>query len=277
MNFLLPLADRAIVLNFGQEDRRRDPRRDLRGSASHRSLSRHGRASKSDNRLMLRLRNLSAGYGPIQVINSLSLEVGSTETVALLGPNGAGKSTLMAAIAGVLRRRSGEVWLDDRNLSGAAPHIVVKAGVALVPEGRRIFAPLTVTDNLRLGALRLAPSGHIAERFSYVFELFPRLAERRQQIAGTLSGGEQQMLAVGRALMSSPRLLLLDEPFLGLAPRSSRRSRRSFARSRKPASQSCWSSRRSTRRSNCRSALMSWSKAKSSAPAPHARSARKAI
>jgi branched-chain amino acid transport system ATP-binding protein len=168
---------------------------------------------------MLRLKEISAGYGAIQVIDHLSLEVATGETVALLGPNGAGKSTLLAAIAGVLHRRSGEVWLDDRNLAGAEPHIVVAAGIALVPEGRRVFAPLTVHDNLRLGALRLARSASQEERFRYVFGLFPRLEERRHQLAGTLSGGEQQMLAIARALMSSPRVLLLDEPFLGLAPR----------------------------------------------------------
>ena len=168
---------------------------------------------------MLRLHNLCAGYGPIQVIGGLSLEVGTGETVALLGPNGAGKSTLMAAVAGVLRRRSGEVWLDERNLGGEMPHEVVKAGLALVPEGRRVFAPFTVDDNLRLGALRLAKDADLAERFSTIFGLFPQLAERRRQFAGTLSGGEQQMLAIGRALMSRPRVLLLDEPFLGLAPR----------------------------------------------------------
>jgi len=165
------------------------------------------------------LKELCAGYGPIQVIDRLSLEVGTAETVALLGPNGAGKSTLMAATAGVLRRQSGEVWLDDRNLSAVPSHARVSAGIALVPEGRRVFAPFTVDDNLGLGALRLPRSASRAERFDYVFALFPRLAERRGQIAGTLSGGEQQMLAIGRALMSRPRVLLLDEPFLGLAPR----------------------------------------------------------
>jgi len=169
--------------------------------------------------MKLTVRNLSGGYGPIEVITGLSLEVETGETVALLGPNGAGKSTLMAAIAGVLRRRSGGVWLDERNVAAAPPHKVVQAGLALVPEGRRIFAPFSVTDNLRLGALRLAGSGTQAERFDYVYGLFPRLKERERQLAGTLSGGEQQMLAIGRALMSKPRVLLLDEPFLGLAPR----------------------------------------------------------
>ncbi len=168
--------------------------------------------------MRLAVRNLSAGYGPIEVIQRLSLAVETGETVALLGPNGAGKSTLMAALAGVLRRRSGEVWLDERNIASVPPHAVVAAGLALVPEGRRIFAPFTVHDNLRLGALRLAAPATLAERLDYVFGLFPRLRERERQLAGTLSGGEQQMLAIGRALMSHPRVLLLDEPFLGLAP-----------------------------------------------------------
>lgn len=169
--------------------------------------------------MRLAVRDLSAGYGPIRVIEGLSLEVESGETVALLGPNGAGKSTLMAAIAGVLRRRSGEVWLGDRNIISAPSHVVVQAGLALVPEGRRIFAPFSVYDNLRLGALRLPAPHKLSERLEYVCRLFPRLKEREHQIAGTLSGGEQQMLAIGRALMSSPSVLLLDEPFLGLAPR----------------------------------------------------------
>jgi branched-chain amino acid transport system ATP-binding protein len=136
--------------------------------------------------------------------------------VALLGPNGAGKSTLLAAITGTIRRRDGRIDFQGKNLVNEASHAIVASGVALVPEGRLVFAPFTVEDNLRLGAVRLR--GDARERFDYVFGLFPRLAERRRQPAGTLSGGEQQMLAIGRALMSNPRLLLLDEPFLGLAP-----------------------------------------------------------
>jgi len=168
---------------------------------------------------MLTLEGVSAGYGAITVIADLALHVGEGETVALLGPNGAGKSTLTAAIAGALRRRAGTIRFDGIDLVALPPHGVVAAGVVLVPEGRRIFAPLTVGDNLRLGAMRLAGgAGALGRQFDYVFSLFPRLAERRGQIAGTLSGGEQQMLAIGRALMSAPRLLLLDEPFLGLAP-----------------------------------------------------------
>jgi len=145
----------------------------------------------------------------------VGLHVDKGETVALLGPNGAGKSTLMAAITGVIRRH-GVIELEGRNLVGEASHDIVSLGAVLVPEGRLVFPPFTVEDNLRLGAVRL--KGALQERFDFVYALFPRLAERRRQAAGTLSGGEQQMLAIGRALMSSPRLLLLDEPFLGLAP-----------------------------------------------------------
>jgi branched-chain amino acid transport system ATP-binding protein len=165
---------------------------------------------------MLRIDALNASYAAAPVLQGVSLRVEKGETVALLGPNGAGKSTVMAAISGTIAKRSGSIVLEARELVHAASHDIVEAGVALVPEGRLVFAPFTVEDNLRLGAIRL--KGELAERFSFVYGLFPRLAERRTQPAGTLSGGEQQMLAIGRALMSRPRLLLLDEPFLGLAP-----------------------------------------------------------
>jgi branched-chain amino acid transport system ATP-binding protein len=165
---------------------------------------------------MLRLRDLAAGYGGAAVLQGLDLTVGKGETVALLGPNGAGKSTLMAAITGTLARRAGSILLETDELVRQKPHAIVALGVTLVPEGRLVFAPFSVEDNLRLGAIRLR--GDLRERYDYVYGLFPRLAERRRQSAGTLSGGEQQMLAIGRALMSAPRLLLLDEPFLGLAP-----------------------------------------------------------
>src|SRR5581483_2497604 len=171
------------------QDRRRRAARPSRRSQGRRRLSRHG--GRAGSRLMLRLVDLGAGYGPIRVIDKLSLEVAAGETVALLGPNGAGKSTLMAAIAGVLRGQTGQVWLEAQNLSRAPSHARVRAGIVLVPEGRRVFAPLTVYDNLRLGALRLAPTHRLAERLDYVFQLFPRLKERREQLAGTLSGGEQ--------------------------------------------------------------------------------------
>jgi branched-chain amino acid transport system ATP-binding protein len=165
---------------------------------------------------MLRVNGLKASYGAAPVLQGVSLRVDKGETVALLGPNGAGKSTLLAAITGTIAQRSGAIELDGRDLVREPSHAIVRSGVALVPEGRLVFAPFSVEDNLRLGAIRLR--GELAERYQYVYGLFPRLAERRRQSAGTLSGGEQQMLAIGRALMSAPRLLLLDEPFLGLAP-----------------------------------------------------------
>jgi len=165
---------------------------------------------------MLRVSDLSASYGAAPVLQGVSLHVEKGETVALLGPNGAGKSTVMAALTGTIAQRSGSIAFDQRELVREPSHAIVAAGVALVPEGRLVFAPFTVEDNLRLGAIRL--NGELRERYGYVYGLFPRLAERRRQVAGTLSGGEQQMLAIGRALMSRPRLLLLDEPFLGLAP-----------------------------------------------------------
>jgi branched-chain amino acid transport system ATP-binding protein len=165
---------------------------------------------------MLELADLGASYGAAPVLQGVSLRIDKGETVALLGPNGAGKSTLMAALTGTIARRSGSIRFEGRELVAARSHQIVANGVALVPEGRLVFAPFNVEDNLRLGAIRL--NGDLDERYAYVYRLFPRLAERRRQAAGTLSGGEQQMLAIGRALMSSPRLLLLDEPFLGLAP-----------------------------------------------------------
>jgi len=165
---------------------------------------------------MLRLSDLHASYGAAPVLHGISLAVEKGETVTLLGPNGAGKSTLLAAITGTIRRRDGRIDFEGKNLVQEPSHAIVAHGVALVPEGRLVFAPFTVEDNLRLGAVRL--HGDARERFDYVYALFPRLSERRRQPAGTLSGGEQQMLAIGRALMSNPRLLLLDEPFLGLAP-----------------------------------------------------------
>jgi branched-chain amino acid transport system ATP-binding protein len=168
---------------------------------------------------MLALERLSAGHTAVPVVHEVSLSVATGESVALLGPNGAGKSTLLAAIVGTLANRSGRVLIDGEDIGRLPSHEIVNRGVALVPEGRLVFAPFKVEDNLRLGAIRLSGGrAAVPDRFAYVYELFPRLAERHSQLAGTLSGGEQQMLAIGRALMSKPRLLLLDEPFLGLAP-----------------------------------------------------------
>jgi len=169
---------------------------------------------------MLEVGNLTAGYGPVDVIHGVDLGIEGGETVALLGPNGAGKSTLLAALTGTIRRRNGRISFDGRELGALDSHRIVASGLTLVPEGRLIFGPFSVRDNLRLGALKLrrGEGRSLDERFAYVYALFPRLKERADQLAGTLSGGEQQMLAIGRALMSAPRVLLLDEPFLGLAP-----------------------------------------------------------
>jgi branched-chain amino acid transport system ATP-binding protein len=167
---------------------------------------------------VLEASNISGGYGRADVLENVSLNVAQGEAVGLLGPNGAGKSTLMAALTATLPRRTGTLRLDGRDLSRARSHDLVATGMALVPEGRLIFTPFTVRDNLRLGAIALSGRGSLPERYEYVFSLFPRLSERAGQRAGTLSGGEQQMLAIGRALMSKPAMLLLDEPFLGLAP-----------------------------------------------------------
>ena len=167
---------------------------------------------------MLTLTNMTAGYGFVQVLHDIQMEVPSGGVVTVLGPNGAGKSTLIKGIAGVIDRQ-GELYLDGQDISRFDSHHIVAAGLSVVPEGRLIFAPLSVEDNLRLGSIRLQRRRSVkAEQFDIVYELFPRLAERRQQVSGTLSGGEQQMLAIGRALMSAPRIILLDEPFMGLAP-----------------------------------------------------------
>lgn len=167
---------------------------------------------------MLELADVTGGYGRGDVLDHVSLQLAQGEAVALLGPNGAGKSTLMAALTATLPRRTGMLRFAGRDLSRAASHNLVAAGMALVPEGRQIFTPFTVRDNLRLGAIALSGRSSLSERYHYVLNLFPRLAERASQRAGTMSGGEQQMLAIGRALMCKPALLLLDEPFLGLAP-----------------------------------------------------------
>jgi branched-chain amino acid transport system ATP-binding protein len=167
---------------------------------------------------LLELHDVTAGYGAFTALWGVSLRVEVGEAVAVIGPNGAGKTTLLRAISGMIPIRSGELLFQGAPVGGRPAHEIVARGIAHVPEGRRIFPALTVADNLRMGAFLPAARRRYAESLARVFALFPVLAERRAQRAGSLSGGEQQMLAVGRALMSCPRLILLDEPSMGLAP-----------------------------------------------------------
>jgi branched-chain amino acid transport system ATP-binding protein len=167
---------------------------------------------------MLTLSNINAGYGAFQALFGVSMEVKAGEAVAVIGANGAGKTTLLRVISGLLAPTSGGLAMEGRDLRALAPHRIIETGIAHVPESRRLFPKLTVEDNLRMGAYTSAARARFADRLAYVYELFPRLQERRLQLAGTMSGGEQQMCAIGRALMSSPKLVLLDEPSMGLAP-----------------------------------------------------------
>ena len=167
---------------------------------------------------MLEIRDLHVNYGAISALHGISLKVEQGKIVTLIGANGAGKTTTLRAISGLVKPRAGVINFEDHNIAGLAPHVIVGRGIAQSPEGRMVFANLTVIENLQMGAYLRKDRGNFAKDLGYIFSIFPRLKEREQQTAGTLSGGEQQMLAIGRALMSKPKCLMLDEPSLGIAP-----------------------------------------------------------
>jgi branched-chain amino acid transport system ATP-binding protein len=167
---------------------------------------------------MLSLRSISADYGSFRALFDISLDVAAGEAVGVIGPNGAGKTTLMRVISGLLPPKSGEMTFEGRSIAGLPAHKIIECGIAHVPENRRLFPRLTVEENLRIGAYIPQARQHFPTQLAWVYDLFPRLKERCDQLAGTLSGGEQQMCAIGRALMSRPKLLLMDEPSAGLAP-----------------------------------------------------------
>jgi len=167
---------------------------------------------------MLKIKDLHVAYGGIKALRGIALEVPDGKIVTLIGANGAGKSTTLRTISGLVKAESGSITYDDQELTGLPINKVLEAGIAQIPEGRRVFADLTVLENLKIGAYLRHDKDEIEKDIKWVYELFPRLEERNWQLAGTLSGGEQQMLAVGRGLMSRPKMLMLDEPSLGLAP-----------------------------------------------------------
>ena len=168
--------------------------------------------------MLLKIEDLHTNYGAIHALKGISLEVNEGEIVCLIGSNGAGKTTLVNSIVGIVKSSSGKITFDGKDITHVPAHAMTKAGIGISPEGREVFPELTVEENLRIGAFVVKDQNQIKESYERVYALFPRLKERTTQLAGTLSGGEQQMLAVGRALMSNPKMILLDEPSLGLAP-----------------------------------------------------------
>lgn len=168
--------------------------------------------------MLLKIEDLHTNYGAIHALKGISLEVNEGEIVCLIGSNGAGKTTLVNSIVGIVKLSSGKITFDGKDITHVPAHAMTKAGIGISPEGREVFPELTVEENLRIGAFIVKDQNQIKESYERVYALFPRLKERTTQLAGTLSGGEQQMLAVGRALMSNPKMILLDEPSLGLAP-----------------------------------------------------------